>query len=325
MPKFSIVIVVYNSQDWIFKCLSALQIQTFTDFEVIIVDNASSDSSMEIVDNIQFPQIKTIRNDQNYGFSGGCNIGARAATAEWLIFLNPDTMARPDWLERIVDGQGRYADTRVFACAQYNLGDTGRLDGTGDAYSGFGIPWRGGFGYPVAALPEEGDCFSPCGASAVIQKDVFERAGGFDERFFCYCEDVDLGFRLRLMGERCVFLNKAAIDHQGSAISGRYSDFTVYHGTRNRMWTYFKNMPLGLLLLTLPVHVSISIYLLLKSIFVGRFKSTFRGMKDGLLGLPKIWASRHNYQKPSEPVMISKAMSWSLFALHQRRPCVKEF
>lgn len=325
LPKFSIIVVSYESENWIGGCLEGLQAQTCNDFEVIVVDNASQDNSAIEAEAFPLENKTVIRSPKNLGYARGCNIGVRHASGEWLVFLNPDTVARPDWLQQIEAGQDRYPATSVFACAQYEIGAVNTLDGVGDAYFGFGIPWRGGFGHPVSALPEEGECFSPCGAAAVVRREVFQKVGGFDKRFFCYCEDVDLGFRLRLAGERCVFLKHAAIDHKGSAITGRYSDFTIYHGTRNRMWTYFKNMPLGLLLLTAPGHFAISIYLLIRSASNGTFKPTLRGLLHGIGGLPGILKSRKRYDQVEPRVKIASSMTWNINDLRNRRPNVREF
>ena len=136
--------------------------------------------------------------------------------------------------KKIKDGIERFPDTKMFACAQYSLDEPSLMDGAGDCYHIFGIPWRGGYGRPVEEMPEEGECFSPCGASAVFHRQTFLDVEGFDESFFCYCEDVDLGFRLRLMGHRCIFLPQAMIHHAGSALSNKVGDFALYHGTRNR-------------------------------------------------------------------------------------------
>ena len=326
MARFSIIIVTYESGDWIEACLDALKRQTFNDFEVIVVDNASADDSVEKVRASDLSLLKLIESEENTGFSGGCNQGAAVASGEWLVFLNPDTVARENWLEEIAAGQARHPDAAMFACTQYELlkdsdEDITRLDGAGDAYFGFGFPWRGGFQWPLSALPEEGECFSPCGASAVICKDLFAQCGGFDERFFCYCEDVDLGFRLRLMGERCVYLPNAAVDHIGSATLGRYSDFNVFHGARNRMWTYIKNMPLGLLIVTAPGHIFLSFVLLVMSIRHGKVRATIRGLVAGLGGAPKMWASRKSTPR-SANVYIAKAMCWNFNTMRTRKPHV---
>ena len=327
MPLFSIVIVTYQSGEWIGNCLESLKKQTIDDFEVIVLDNASTDDSVERAKQVQLPAVTVVECQKNTGFSGGCNQAASLAKGDWLVFLNPDTIARPCWLEEIAAGQSRYEQVSVFACTQYELNtdegaeENARLDGVGDAYFGFGIPWRGGFQLPLTSQPEDGECFSPCGASAVIRKDVFERVGGYDERFFCYCEDVDLGFRLRLMGERCVYLSKAAVDHIGSATLGRLSDFNIFHGTRNRMWVYIKNMPIGLLTLTLPGHILLSLAILASSSRRKKFRTTLRGLIAGVRGVPEMWRSRKTIQR-SNHVNIARAMCWDFFTMLKRRPHV---
>jgi GT2 family glycosyltransferase len=124
--------------------------------------------------------------------------------------------------------------------------------------------------------------FSACGAAAMYERDLFLGMGGFDERFFCYCEDVDLGFRLQLAGHDCLFVSDAVVGHAGSGITGRASAFSTYHGTRNRVWTYFKNMPPWVLLLTLPGHAALTLYLLFRNMFTPMFLPMLRGLKDGL-------------------------------------------
>ena len=163
-------------------------------------------------------------------------------------------IAKENWLEKLADAARRFPDTAMFASTQICLNDPDLLDGAGDNYFFLGVPWRGGHGQPVSRRPEFGECFSPCGAAAMIRKDCFLGQGGFDREYFCYCEDVDLAFRLRLSGERCLYIPDAQVWHKGSAISGKNSKFTVFLGTRNLVWTYFKNMPLAMLVLTYPVH-----------------------------------------------------------------------
>jgi GT2 family glycosyltransferase len=139
---------------------------------------------------------------------------------------------------------------RMVASLQFNLHDPSKLDGAGDNYLAYGYAWRGGFGHAASSAPPAGECFGPCGAAALYPRDLFLEAGGFDERYFCYHEDVDIAFRLRLLGEKCQFAPDARIRHAGSAVTGRTSRFSVFHGVRNGVWTYVKNMPGGWLLLT---------------------------------------------------------------------------
>ncbi|MEL6257822.1 MAG: glycosyltransferase family 2 protein, partial [Pseudomonadota bacterium] len=196
MPFFSVLIVNYNGAGWIGRALESLKAQTFQDFEVILVDNASSDGSLAEARSASRSDWTLIASDENLGFAKGNNVAATHAKGRWLALLNPDAQAHPDWLEHVADGIRRHPGSTMFACTQFATEDPTLLDGAGDAFLGFGIPWRGGFRRSASELPSEGQCFSPCGASAIYKKSVFDDAEGFDTRFFCYCEDIDLGFRL---------------------------------------------------------------------------------------------------------------------------------
>lgn len=324
-PAFSVIIVNYNGGDYLSAALESLKQQTCRDFEVILIDNASKDGSVDGLDLSGLPQARLIRNADNLGFAAANNQAAHLARGRWLALLNPDATAAPDWLEQLQRAFREFPGCRVFASTQYALEEDTLLDGTGDAYLIFGIPWRGGHGHSISRLPETGHCFSPCGAAAVYDRDLFLSLGGFDERFFCYCEDVDIGFRLQLEGEPCIFVRDAAIHHAGSAISGRYSFFSAYHGTRNRIWTYAKNMPAVLLLATLPAHVAISIYLILRSATLGCFKATLKGTWDGLAGLPEI-VLEPRWKAPARKVSLwslARSMAWNPLRLHRRKPHIR--
>ncbi|MEO1406604.1 MAG: glycosyltransferase family 2 protein [Pseudomonadota bacterium] len=324
-PKFSVLIVNYNGGEFLQDAIDSLSAQTFRDFEVILVDNNSDDDSIRNLNAQNLPDFTLLEENENHGFAGGNNLAAKVARGEWLVLLNPDAYAEPDWLERIHDASMLDPDVNVFACAQISLDQPAILDGTGDAYSIYGVPWRGGFGHPISALPGKGSCFSPCGASAVYRRDVFLHYGGFDERFFCYCEDVDLGYRMQLGGESCVFLPDAIIRHKGSGTSGRRSYFTMYHGNRNRTWTYLKNTPLLLLILTLPAHLAIVGYIYNHN----RSSLGNDGMRDGIIeGFRTGWKLRRekHYRVQRRRVSVWRlalAMAWNPFLVLHRKPHVK--
>lgn len=322
---FSIVIVNYNGGHYLREALASLADQSRQDFEIIIVDNASTDRSMDSLDLSLLPSVQIIRNSDNLGFAAANNMAAKVAEGKWLVLLNPDATAQQDWLEQLSRASIRHADCRVFTSAQLDMKDEALMDGAGDAYLLFGIPWRGGYGRPLTELPYTGYCFSGCGAGVMYDRQLFLDTGGFDERFFCYCEDVDLGFRLQLAGEDCIFVREAVIYHAGSAISGLRSPFAIYHGTRNRMWTYFKNMPLPLLVLTFPIHVVLSIYLLIRSPFAQHFKPTAKGMVDGILGLPEILGSSkwHTSTRRISLWYLARRMAWNPFRMSHRRTHVR--
>lgn len=322
-PAFTVILVNYNGGAYVTRAINSLKKQTYRDFEVILLDNASEDGSLKDLDIEGLPDIRLIELSENVGFARGNNLAAKQAKGTWLALLNPDAEAAPDWLEQVAEGQKRHPDIRHFACAQYELHREGYLDGVGDAYLVFGIPWRGGYQHPATTLPEEGYCFSPCGASAIIHAATFKAFGGFDERFFCYCEDVDLGFRMQLAGMDCVFLPDASVRHAGSGLSDKVQDFATIHGTRNRLWTYWKNMPLGLLILTLPGHLFISAYLLVRATMTNKRGPTWRGLKDGLVALTSLRSKSSDWAPPRRGTSlwaISRKMAWNPFRLSKRRP-----
>ena len=324
-PKFSVIIVNYNGADYLQQAVDSLACQTVRDFELIIIDNASTDGSAQLLDLSALADARLVRNDTNLGYAAANNQAAQMANGRWLALLNPDARAAPDWLQALGRAMETYPECRTFACAQLDAANRNILDGAGDAYLLFGFPWRGGFGRAANELPGPGFCFSACGASAVYDAALFRQLGGYDERFFCYCEDVDLGFRLQMLGEDCRFVPDAIIEHAGSAISGRDSPFSTYHGTRNRIWTYAKNMPFGLLVLTLPGHVVLSFYLLARSSFTPRFIPMLKGTIDGVAGSIRLRMSSDWRVLPLRGVTsrVMQAMAWNPWHMNQRRAHVR--
>lgn len=320
-PTVCVIIVNYNGGEFIQAAVDHLKEQAVRPDEVIIVDNGSTDGSADTLDLGGLDEARLIRLEENAGFARANNLAAKQARSDWLALLNPDALAQNDWLAELMKATTRYPDVSMFASAQLDAADPGVIDGAGDCYYFLGIPWRGGFGRQASELPDEGECFSPCGASALFRRSTFLEAGGFDESYFCYCEDVDLGFRLRLQGERCVFIPSAVVHHFGSAISGRYSDFTVRLGTRNRLRTYLTNMPPLALSLTLPGHVLATAYLGIRAAFQPHGKAMRKGIVQGLADLPAIISRRREVQKTRthSSAAILRAMSWNPVRLHGRK------
>lgn len=325
-PRFSVLIVNYNGGTYVKDALESLTRQSRRDFEVILIDNASTDGSVDELETSLLPAFTLLSETENHGYAGGMNRAAAHAQGDWLVGLNPDAVATPTWLEKIATGIARHPDAKMFASAQFALEAPDTLDGAGDAYLIIGIPWRGGFGRPASELPGEGECFSPCGAGGVFERETFLRHDGFDERFFCFCEDVDLGFRLRLAGETCIFLPDAVIHHVGGGISGRSSDFSIYHGFRNRIWTYAKNMPSVIFWLTLPAHIGLSLYLLARAFMTGRLRQTWRGMRDGLAGAVSMRRSGQELRRTRRVALwpLARSMAWNPFRMSSHRVHVRQ-
>ena len=210
-PALSVIIVNYNSGDRLTRVFSALDRQTWRDFETLLVDNASSDDSASLA--AEYPHLVTVKmSPVNTGFAGGVMIGATMAKGEWLVVLNPDAYPESDWLEKLMVAAMEYGPETLLGSVQLTEGEEDRLDGLGDVYHMSGVAWRGGFGKSAALTPvEDREIFAPCFAAAAIHRERFLSLGGLDEDFFCYHEDVDFGFRHRLAGGRAVLVHDAIV------------------------------------------------------------------------------------------------------------------
>jgi len=295
----SVIIVNWNGKRFLERCLTALMDQTVKPHEIILVDNASSDGSAEIAR--QFPMVRLIQLDQNTGFARGNNLALKAASAEskWIALINPDAFAEPLWLEALLVAIESNPGFEVFGSKLVNTDDPMMLDGAGDAYHVSGLVWRTGHGSPVPTSAEsEREVFSPCAAAALYRRSALHELGGFDEDYFCYLEDVDLGFRLRLAGYRCLYVPPSVAHHVDSGTTGgQHSDFALYHGHRNLVWTFVKDMPGVLFWLLLPLHVSLNLVSIIWFALHGRGGVIWRAKRDALLGLPKMWRKRQHIQK----------------------------
>ena len=315
----AVVIVNWNSWPLLARCLQALATQTWQDFSVTIIDNASQADPPENL-LAAHPTARLVRNPSNTGFAAANNLAVNQYTGDspWVALLNPDAFAQPDWLAQLMQAALACPDCAVFASRQLNAADPTLLDGDGDHYHISGRAWRGGYGLSLArqqkvhsskpgSLPA---VFSPCGAAALYRRSAYVEVGGLDEDFFCYFEDVDLGFRLQLAGYPCLLVPQAVVHHVGSASTGgQHGDFAVYHGHRNLVWTYFKNMPGALFWLFLPLHLALNLLTLLR--YRHRIGVVWRAKKDALLGLPRMLAKRQRIQARRR---ISTAAVWHILS-----------
>jgi len=281
----------------VLRCLSALARQTYRDFRVVVIDNASSDGSDARIES-QFPGVKLVRAGANVGFARGNNIGfGHAEGSEFVVLLNPDAFAEREWLEKLVEAAGQHPDCASISSRLLRADDPLTLDGIGDVYHVSGVHWREGFGKPLAPWSLVGkEIFSPCAASALYRLSAIRAVGGFDEDYFCYSEDVDLGFRLRLAGYRSWYAPDSVVHHVGSATTGKTSDFTMYHGCRNTIWTYVKNMPGPLFWALLPAHLFVVVMLFCKLAWRGQGAVAYRGFRDAAAGLGTAWRKRRAIQ-----------------------------
>jgi GT2 family glycosyltransferase len=317
-PIVSIIIVTWNSQTVLSTCLDRLSKQTFHDFEVILVDNGSNDGSLEQL-HIKYPNLD-LRIEElgsNLGFAAANNIGARLARGKWLALLNADAFPEPDWLEKLLCAAEENPGYLFFSSRQIQANKPEFLDGTGDVYHISGLAWRQHYSLPSKQFGLQAEeVFSACGAAALYSREEFLQVGGFDEDYFSYFEDVDLGFRLRLNGTKCLYVPEAIVHHVGSASTGKLSDFVIYHGHRNLVWTYLKNMPTALMVLYFPLFLAMNSYFLLSFSLKGRGPVIWRAKRDAWRGLSNMLRKRKEVQHNRRASITSlwRVMERSLLA-----------
>ena len=318
--KTVVIIITWNCESVIDRCLTALKKQTYTKFKVVLVDNTSTDATLEIVKN-RYPWVHLIHLEQNIGFAAANNLAIKNSNSDWVALLNPDAFPEPDWLAALFRAVHSYPNYSFYGSRMIKANDPNLMDGTGDTYHVSGFAWRLNEGKSVTQCSNDPhEIFSPCAAAALYRRDCLLEVGGFDERYFCYLEDVDLAFRLRLSGHRCLYVPDAVVYHIGSGIVGRHSDFAIYHGHRNLVWTFFKDMPGGMFWLYLPQHLLLNLVSLIWFSCQGKAGIILKSKADALKGLPQIWKERRAIQARRKigAWQLTRMMSRGLFKPYWR-------
>ena len=280
-PSIEILIPNWNGRHLLKNCLDSLQSQTVDDFAVTVIDNGSTDGSVEFISG-SYPEVRCIALPDNRGFSAAVNAGITQSAAPWILLLNNDMEVQADCLAALLQAIDRDRDYDFFALKMMNFHHRSYIDGAGDGFL------RGGAGYRLGTMEIDGppydrerEVFGACAGAALYRRDLFDRAGLFDSDFFAYLEDVDLNLRARRLGCRCRFLAGARVYHIGSATSGsKFNPLTIRLSTRNSINVLVKNYPPALLLRYLPV---IAIYQLAWFCFCVK-KRLLRPYLQGIVG-----------------------------------------
>ncbi len=326
LPKVSVILVAFQSGEHLKPCLDALAAQTFQPLEILLIDNASTDGAPAAA-LLDHPTVRLVEPGCNLGFAAGVNLGADLAQGDWLALINPDAFAQADWLETLIAATRTWPDIVCFGSRQLMANAPGKLDGLGDVMSLPGFPFRGGYGRPDPGPTAPGETFSACGGAMLIRRDIFQDMGGFDARLFCYCEDVDLGYRLRLENRPTLVIPDAVVRHVGSASTGGpRSEFASFHGARNRFWVFVKDTPPLLFWLTLPLHLALTAILFVRLAQQGHLAPQWRGLMAGIKGLPLALEARREAQARRRvgSWAIARAMTWNPLDLLQRRVVIRK-
>lgn len=311
-PLVSVIIPHYNGLPFLETVFSALERQTFQDFEVILVDDASTDGSVEFLEEkfshrLQPPgpdsgsgySLRIIANRSNHGFVSACNQGGDVARGRLLALLNNDTEPEPDWLAELVKAICANPDAAIVASKMLLFDKRDHIHSTGDMLLHSGIPVnRGVWETDKGQYDHNTAIFSACGGGSLYRKDVWQQLGGFDEDFWMYIEDVDYAFRCHLAGWRVVFAPAARLYHHLSATGG--GKLASYYVGRNTIWMVAKNMPRKLLLQNLSAILHDQIVIMLDALRHVRgeaARARLRGQWAGLLGLHRQLQKRRIIQQ----------------------------
>jgi O-antigen biosynthesis protein len=298
----SIIISTWNSANYLPRCLASLDVQTIQDFEVIVIDNGSKDGCVDGLEK-KWPNLHLYveRWPENRGFAHANNFGVQQASGKWIACLNADAFPEPDWLEQLLKAAENSPEFTFFSSRQINANNPHLLDDAGDMYHVSGLARKRFHDFPADQYgTKQEEVFGASAAAALYAKDTFLQVGGFDDDFFSYYEDVDLSFRLRLYGFRCLYVPQAIVKHIGSASVGSKSEFTVYYWQRNFVWTFIKNMPSALLWKALPAHFIANLVYLGKYILEGRTGAVLRAKIDAFRGIPHFLEKRKDIQRKKE-------------------------
>ena len=295
--EVTVIIVNWQALATLPRCLDRLGAQTLQPATILLVDNSESVECSALGGLL--PNLRIIATRRNLGFAAANNLALAETKTDWVALLNPDAYPEPEWLEHLLQAAHRHPESASFGSIQLLDADDRLLDGAGDEYHFSGLMRRAAHLKPRARFAPRQDkkIFSPCAAAALYRAAALQAVGGFDEDFFCYGEDVDLGFRLRLAGHDSLLVHDAVVRHVGSASTGdKRSAFATYHGHRNMVWVFVKNMPGLLFWIFLPLHLLLNLALVFVLTIRGQGLVALRAKRDALLGLPKMWAKRSRIQ-----------------------------
>jgi len=252
MPEISIIIANWNGKHFLHDCLTSLRQQTFHDFETILVDNGSSDGSVEYV-RADFPEVRIVALDRNLGFTGGSLAGYEVAEGSLIVLLNNDTEAHPNWLAEIHRGSLDFPSAGSFASKMMYFNQRSRIENCGFMVSQAGTTaelGRDEINQPEWDRPRS--VFGACAGAAAYRRSMLHEIGFLDPDFFMIYEDVDFSFRAQLAGYDCMYLPKAIVYHRYRSTIKKQPAKQVYYAQRNIEFVYWKNMPAGLLLRCAP-------------------------------------------------------------------------
>ena len=283
MSKVSVIIPNYNGKKYLRDCLDAMECQSFRDFEVLLIDNGSDDGRGDLIRK-EYPWVRLISLRENTGFCGAVNQGIRNSASPFVILLNNDTVADKNFIKELL--KAIEDKPQAFSCQAklLKMKEQDKMDDGGNYYCALGWAFAQGKGRPERDYSREKKIFAACGGAAIYRREILDRTGLFDEEHFAYLEDIDIGYRGRLLGYENWYCPDAKVFHVGSGTTGsRYNLFKVRYSSRNNVYLLYKNMPFLQILWNSPLLIT---GFAVKAAFFaarGFGKEYLSGLKNGIV------------------------------------------
>jgi len=304
----SIIILNWNGKHHMKDCLDSVLSQSLSDFEVIVVDNGSKDASQDYIKD-NYPQVKLVCLNQNYGFCKGNNEGIKVANGEYIVLLNNDTLVEKDWLNNLYKCMMSEPDLGFCASKIVSYYNRDSIDAAGDGFSICGAGFKRGYLDDASIYMKDEYVFGACAGAAMYKKQMLDEIGLLDEDFFVAYEDSDLSFRAQLAGYKCKFSSEAIVYHKINSTLGKLSDFYVFYGHRNAEYVYFKNMPTRLIYRTFFRHLAYVIIAGFYFTYKGKGLTFIKAKIDFLKNFNEVLVKRRNIQNNRK---VSDEYIWNI-------------
>lgn len=291
----SVIIPNWNRAAYLSECLDSLTNQSYGNYEIIVVDNGSTDNSVKIA---KLKGARVEKRAKNHGFAGGVNIGLKAARGDYMALINNDAVADHFWIQKLASALEETPRTGIVTAKILHYERQDEFDTTGDFYSIWGFPYPRGRGEKDSGqYDQKNDVTAACGGGSMYRRELFEDVGYFDEDFFAYYEDVDLSLRAQLRGWKIRFSPEAKIYHRIGGTSSTMGDFSRYQSVKNFPYLYVKNMPLRLCIKYAPLFVLGYSFIVANSIIKGQASAMSKGVLHSSLKMPVMIKKRRSIQK----------------------------
>lgn len=325
-PLISVIIPNYNGKHHLEECFTSLEEMGFDNYEVILVDNDSSDGSTEFTSST-FPEVNILSLKKNYGFAEGCNLGAKESKGEFIAFLNNDTRVDSKWLEELIKASKKYGEDHIYSSKVLFYDPPHQINTIG------GIITPMGSGLDMGFAKDDTDNYntvrfvgSPSGCSMLLKKSTFMEMGGFDKDYFAYLEDVDFGWRCWLKGHKTYYIPQSVVYHKYGSTGGKIdTPFRVYNVQKNRLFNILKNFSSLNVMLGLLISLGFDIIRITMFIIHGNFDLIKAVLKGNITFIKKISKTRSKRKKIQKERVISDNEMKEMNLIASLKYCFDEF